>query len=1006
MFEMIEALERHAPCSPSAYSRCVSVFADLANDVRLPLRDETTAGFRAAQLAAIHAVVGHFWNTSRPGLVVMPTGAGKTAVMMATSVLLRATRVLVVAPSRLLREQLADGFARLDDMHAVGALKAGGVVPRVEEVRRKLSTKKSWAALVRKDVVVGTPASLSPGIDGVFVPPTDLFDTVIFDEAHHVPARTYNAIAEAFPSARQILFTATPFRRDERQIQADLIFTYELAQARRDGVFGKLHYEAVDPRKGESGDEAIARAAAARLNADRAKGFDHRLVVRASSRERADELAELYKRSTKLELRRLHSGLSSAFVRKAVEELRAGEIDGVVAVDMLGEGFDLPQLKVAALHAPHRSLAVTLQFIGRFARTTAPNLGQATFFALPHDVEHEAESGKLFVPGAEWNEIVEDLSQQRLAAEQAIREAVSSFEPVVGAEAHAPESRERQRALLWALRPYFHAKVYEAVNAVDLDADLDVPSDLEPVLIQRSAKERSVLWVGRTRTPLRWSRAEAWADVTYDMFLIVHAPAERLVFICTSRRHNAVYDDLIASITHDARRLAPAEVSRALRGVSNQELFSVGMRNRAAIGGAGAESYRILTGRSAGNAIRAVDAGLYDQGHVFCRGTENGQDVTLGYSSASKVWTNRWDTIPELLRWLRALAQKIHDSRVLAPQSMFDRLGKATRLSTLPAPVIAADLPAIAYDRYATQISAAGKRAFLIDFAIAVGAQKESTAELVLRAGKLELPFAYDLATRPCLTPMTDEAAAAMLVDGTGRHEESLTAFLNESPPTLFLQDLSQVIGDTMSAAPAGAALEPGRIEAVDWATLRVDPFREKPPPAKRNVRRKLSLFEYIERRARAENVDVLFTDDASNEIADYVTVRRDQAQVLVQLIHCKAAKDDPVPGDRVKDLYEVLGQAVKCRRWLDRRRLLAQVRHRIGNTGSRFIIGNFNQLSTLLDDASRLTFEVVVVQPALSTQPKETIVDLLAAVDAYQRGAERRPIKLIGTAPGTQRHR
>ena len=38
----------------------------------------------------------------------------------------------------------------------------------------------------------------------------------------------------------------------------------------------------------------------------------------------------------------------------------------------LGEGFDLPDLKVAALHDIHKSLAVTLQFIGRFTRKGDP----------------------------------------------------------------------------------------------------------------------------------------------------------------------------------------------------------------------------------------------------------------------------------------------------------------------------------------------------------------------------------------------------------------------------------------------------------------------------------------------------------------------------------------------------------------------------------------------------------------------------------------------------------
>ena len=44
---------------------------------------------------------------------------------------------------------------------------------------------------------------------------------------------------------------------------------------------------------------------------------------------------------------------------------------------MLGEGFDLPELKIAALHDVKKSLPVTLQFTGRFTRTKYDdNLGK------------------------------------------------------------------------------------------------------------------------------------------------------------------------------------------------------------------------------------------------------------------------------------------------------------------------------------------------------------------------------------------------------------------------------------------------------------------------------------------------------------------------------------------------------------------------------------------------------------------------------------------------------
>src|SRR5262249_18068942 len=159
-----------------------------------------------------------------------------------------------------------------------------------------------------------------------------------------------------------------------------------------------------------------------------------------------------------------------------------------------------------------------LQFIGRFARTTGDSTGTATFFAVAAEVSGEAE--RLFVPGAEWNEIVEDLSHQRIAAEQEIRASVGSFEPLaIMIAVGAGDPSGAQRAQIWSLRPYFHAKVYETRTAVNLGADLRLPDSIEPLLVQHSSKENAVVWVGRSKTAPRWSRHEAWADVSHDLFL-------------------------------------------------------------------------------------------------------------------------------------------------------------------------------------------------------------------------------------------------------------------------------------------------------------------------------------------------------------------------------------------------------------------------------------------------------------------------------------------------------
>jgi DNA repair protein RadD len=50
-------------------------------------------------------------------------------------------------------------------------------------------------------------------------------------------------------------------------------------------------------------------------------------------------------------------------------KLRSGQLDCIVQVAMLGEGFDHPPLSVAAILRPYRSLSPYVQFVGRVMRT-------------------------------------------------------------------------------------------------------------------------------------------------------------------------------------------------------------------------------------------------------------------------------------------------------------------------------------------------------------------------------------------------------------------------------------------------------------------------------------------------------------------------------------------------------------------------------------------------------------------------------------------------------------
>lgn len=117
----------------------------------------------------------------------------------------------------------------------------------------------------------------------------------------------------------------------------------------------------------------------------------------------------------------------------------------VVCVDMLGEGFDLPNLKIAALHDTHKSLAVTLQFIGRFTRKGATGtIGEATVVANIADPETETKLAALYAEGADWDLLIKRLSEERIREELRLQDVVMSLKE--RGDLHSQLS-------LWNLRP-------------------------------------------------------------------------------------------------------------------------------------------------------------------------------------------------------------------------------------------------------------------------------------------------------------------------------------------------------------------------------------------------------------------------------------------------------------------------------------------------------------------------------------------------------------------------
>ncbi|MFE9976863.1 DEAD/DEAH box helicase family protein [Streptomyces hirsutus] len=73
---------------------------------------------RRPQIGALHSVIGYWASgVTAPGIVMMPTGTGKTETMLALLVAARPERLLVLVPTAALRDQIAAKFESLGILH-------------------------------------------------------------------------------------------------------------------------------------------------------------------------------------------------------------------------------------------------------------------------------------------------------------------------------------------------------------------------------------------------------------------------------------------------------------------------------------------------------------------------------------------------------------------------------------------------------------------------------------------------------------------------------------------------------------------------------------------------------------------------------------------------------------------------------------------------------------------------------------------------------------------------
>ena len=502
----------------------MSYFSDMYSMLSYPRSDTGINGLRTAQLGAIHAIASHdTLKKKEADIIVMPTGSGKTAVLMMAPYVLAKQKVLIVTPSVMVRGQIFDDYKNLQTLKRISVFNEEVQPPIVYELKNMYSEDQR-SCIETSDVVVGTPqVSLSLSESMV----STMFDYVVIDEAHHVPAETWQKILNNMQQADILLVTATPFRLDKKEIKGNHIYSYPLSMAYKDGIFGEITY--IPVQEAPDKDKLIAIEAERVLLNDRGQGLDHYLMVRTDTKAKAKSLELIYQDNTNLNLKRIDSSTTYNTVKRTIEHLKAKEIDGIICVDMLGEGFDFPNLKIAAVHEAHKSLASTLQFIGRFARTNAPNIGSAKFVAM-NDENLLVENYRLFSSDAIWQEIIIDMSEQKLYKDEANKNALREFVK--------SENLSDSALSLHTIRPNCHAKIY-SVNTFYIDNEFPIICGIEDE-IYRDYTNNTIVAIAKSETNPIWLAGNQINDVENLLYIIHFQKSTSLLFIYSANQKRVI----------------------------------------------------------------------------------------------------------------------------------------------------------------------------------------------------------------------------------------------------------------------------------------------------------------------------------------------------------------------------------------------------------------------------------------------------------------------------------
>ena len=335
-------------------------------------------------------------------LVVLPTGTGKSGLISISPFGTSTGRVLIVTPGLVTKDSIRKTQEALYDNFWINydILFSHKDLPVTVEYAAGLLKQH----LTDSNIIYSNIQQLSNSRGNALIDtvPNDFFDLIIIDEAHHAPAESWIQLLSYFSKAKKLYVTGTPYRGDGQKLPGTLIHETQLSEVMRDRYVKWLRKETVNAHSlfftiadhpgrkftinevidlkdkewversvalSEECSKDVIKHSITRLSELKKQSpkVPHKILAIGCSISHAEGLRAWYLESG-LSVALVHSMMAPDDVLAEFRKIDAHEVEVVVSVNMLMEGYDHKYLTILALFRPYRSINAFAQIVGRVLR--------------------------------------------------------------------------------------------------------------------------------------------------------------------------------------------------------------------------------------------------------------------------------------------------------------------------------------------------------------------------------------------------------------------------------------------------------------------------------------------------------------------------------------------------------------------------------------------------------------------------------------------------------------